>query len=272
MRMPVFFISHGGGPWPFIEEMRAEFAVTEAWLRALPASLPRQPQAIVSISGHWEAERFTVSSSPRPPMIYDYYNFPPHTYRIQYPAPGSPQVAHRVRELLTRAGIECDEDPERGFDHGTFVPLALIFPRAEVPVVSLSLRMSLDAREHLAMGEALAPLRDDGVLIIGSGLTYHNLRAMRTSASAGTVSERFEEWLTEAVQQRDARERAQRLAQWAGAPGARLAHPREDHLIPLMAAAGAAGNDAGQRVLLDHVWGIAMASYEFGATAEPTIA
>jgi aromatic ring-opening dioxygenase catalytic subunit (LigB family) len=270
--MPVFFISHGGGPWPFVEEMRAEFAVTEAWLRALPAALPRKPAAIVSISGHWEAERFTVSSSARPPMIYDYYNFPSHTYHIQYPAPGSPEVAHRVRALLTGAGIECDEDPERGFDHGTFVPLALIYPRAEVPVVSLSLRISLDAREHLAMGEALQPLRDENVLIIGSGLSYHNLRAMRASASAGTVSERFEEWLTEAVQQRDARARAQRLAQWDGAPGARQAHPREDHLIPLMAAAGAAGHDAGQRVLLDHVWGIAMASYAFGTTAEPTIA
>jgi aromatic ring-opening dioxygenase catalytic subunit (LigB family) len=269
--MPVFFISHGGGPWPFIEEMRAEFAVTEAWLRALPASLPRQPAAIVSISGHWEAERFTVSSSSRPPMIYDYYNFPPHTYRIQYPAPGSPAIAHRVRELLTRAGIECDEDPERGFDHGTFVPLALIYPDAQVPVVSLSLRSSLDAREHLAMGEALRPLRDENVLVIGSGLSYHNLRAMRVSASAGTVSERFEEWLTEAVQQPDAQARAQLLSQWDGAPGARLAHPREDHLIPLMAAAGAAGDDAGQRVLLDRVWGIVMASYQFGPTAEATI-
>jgi aromatic ring-opening dioxygenase catalytic subunit (LigB family) len=263
MRMPALFISHGGGPWPFIEAMRAEFAKTEAWLRALPGTLPRPPKAILSISGHWEEERFTVSSAPRPPMIYDYYNFPPHTYHIQYPAPGSPEVATRVRELLNAAGIECDDDPERGFDHGTFVPLALVYPRAEVPVVSLSLRTNLDAAEHIRMGQALAPLRDEDVLIMGSGLSYHNLRAMRTTPSAGPVSERFEEWLTQAVQQ-DAQTRTQQLTQWHLAPGARLAHPREDHLIPLMAAAGAADGDTGRRIFLDRVWGIAMSSYQFG--------
>jgi aromatic ring-opening dioxygenase catalytic subunit (LigB family) len=263
MRLPAFFISHGGGPWPFVEEMRAEFARTEAWLRALPATLPRKPKAIVSISGHWEEEHFTVSSASRPPMIYDYYGFPPHTYHVQYQAPGSPEVAARVRELLTSAGIQCNEDRERGFDHGTFVPLALIYPRAEVPVVSLSLRANLDAAEHLRMGAALAPLRNEDVLIMGSGLSYHNLRAMRTTPGAGPVSERFEAWLTEAVQQ-DAEARTQQLQQWHLAPGARAAHPREDHLIPLMAAAGAADGDAGSRVFLDHVWGIAMSSYQFG--------
>jgi len=264
MRMPALFVSHGGGPWPFIDEMRAEFARTEAWLRALPGTLPRTPKAIVSISGHWEAERFTVSSAARPPMIYDYYGFPPHTYRIQYPAPGSPEVAGRVRELLTAAGIECHDDPERGFDHGTFVPLALVYPDADVSVVSLSLRTNLDASEHLRMGEALVPLRDEDVLIMGSGLSYHNLRAMRSTPSAGPVSERFEEWLTQAVQEPDAEARARQLAQWQLAPGARLAHPREDHLIPLLAAAGAAGGEAGRRIFLDRVWGIAMSSYQFG--------
>lgn len=263
MRMPALFISHGGGPWPFVEEMRIEFARTEAWLRALPQSLPRTPKAIVSISGHWEEEQFTVSSASRPPMIYDYYGFPPHTYHIRYPAPGSPAVAARVRELLAAAGIQCNDDRERGFDHGTFVPLALVYPRAEIPVVSLSLRTNLDAREHLRMGAALAPLRDEDVLIIGSGLSYHNLRAMRTTPGAGPVSERFEAWLTEVVQA-DAEARAQQLEQWHLAPGARLAHPREEHLIPLMATAGAAAGEAGRRSFLDHVWGIAMASYQFG--------
>lgn len=264
MRLPTLFISHGGGPWPWMEERLAEFARTADWLTRLPSTLPAAPKAILSISGHWEEPYFTVATSAQPPMVYDYYNFPPHTYRVKYPAPGSPELADRVATLLRRAGITVRENAERGFDHGTFVPLALMYPDASVPVVSLSLRSTLDAREHLEMGAALEPLRDEGVLILGSGLSYHNLRMLFSSPSAGPVSEQFEQWLTDAVTDPDAASRAQRLASWQQAPGARLAHPREDHLIPLMVAAGAAGTSAGRRALLDVVWGIAMASYQFG--------
>jgi aromatic ring-opening dioxygenase catalytic subunit (LigB family) len=197
-------------------------------------------------------------------MVYDYYNFPPHTYRVTYPAPGSPELATRVRELLSAAGIAVREDPNRGFDHGTFVPLALMYPKADVPVVSLSVRSDLNARDHINMGAALAPLRQEGVLIVGSGLSYHNLRELFSNPAAGAISEKFEAWLTDTVSDPNPQSRADRLSQWSTAPAARQAHPREDHLIPLMVAAGAASDDAGQVVLRDVVWGISMASYRFG--------
>ncbi|MEP7244583.1 MAG: class III extradiol ring-cleavage dioxygenase [Gammaproteobacteria bacterium] len=264
MKLPTLFISHGGGPWPWIEEIKQDFARTAKWLAQLPATLPAKPAAILSVSGHWEESEFTVATSAKPPMLYDYSNFPEHTYHIKYPAPGSPAVATRVTELLGRAGFRNESDPERGFDHGTFVPLAVMYPDADVPVVSLSLRSNLEASEHLRMGAALEPLRDEGVLIVGSGLTYHNLRMLRRSPSAGPVSEQFEAWLTEAVSDPNPDTRAQKLSAWAQAPSARLAHPREDHLIPLMVAAGAAGASRGRCVFRDKVWDVSMASYQFG--------
>lgn len=264
MKLPTFFISHGGGPWPWIDERREDFAGTLRWLQQLPATLPAQPAAILSISGHWEEREFTVATSAQPPMVYDYYGFPEHTYQIKYSAPGSPSLAHRVRDLLGGAGIRIAEDAKRGFDHGTFVPLAVMYPNADVPIVSLSLRETLNAIEHIRMGAALQPLRDEGVLIVGSGLSYHNLRALGSSPSAGPVSEQFESWLTNAVEDPDIEVRSQRLARWTDAPAARLAHPREEHLIPLMVAAGAAGASRGHLALRDHVWGVSMASYRFG--------
>lgn len=264
--LPTLFISHGGGPWPFMQERLREFAATAQWLRELAGTLPAPPRAILSVSGHWEESRFTVASAEHPPMVYDYYGFPPHTYRVRYPAPGSPELAQRVLRLLDAAGIEAAEDPRRGFDHGTFVPLVLMYPQAQVPVVSLSLQAGLEAQRHIRMGEALAPLRTEGVLIMGSGLSYHNLHDIYLgNGRAGAVSEQFEHWLTDTLGEPDSEQRNRRLARWDQAPLARLAHPRAEHLMPLMVAAGAAGRDGGYRAFLDHVWGVAMASYRFGA-------
>jgi aromatic ring-opening dioxygenase catalytic subunit (LigB family) len=240
-----------------------DFAGTFEYLQKLPLTLPAQPVAILSISGHWEEPEFTVATSEHPPMVYDYYGFPEHTYRIKYPAPGSRSTAARVSQLLKGAGITVNENPDRGFDHGTFVPLAVMYPQAQIPVVSLSLRANLSASEHLRVGTALAPLRDEGVLIMGSGLSYHNLRALRVASTAGPVSDQFEAWLTHAVSDPDPASRAQQLAQWDTAPAARLAHPREEHLIPLMVAAGAAGDSRGQLDFRERVWGVSMASYRF---------
>lgn len=265
MKLPTLFISHGGGPWPFMRDRQDDFAGTFAYLQKLPGTLPEQPQAILSVSGHWEEPEFTVATSERPPMVYDYYGFPEHTYRVQYPAPGSRTVAARVKQLLSGAGIRVNEDPERGFDHGTFVPLAVMYPQAQIPVVSLSLRANLSADEHLKMGAALAPLRDEGVLVMGSGLSYHNLRALRMSPNAGSVSDQFEAWLTAAVTAQDSAARSQQLTRWDQAPAARLAHPREEHLIPLMVAAGAADQSPGRLDFRERVWGVSMASYRFGA-------
>ena len=240
-----------------------DFAGTFEYLQKLPATLPSQPLAILCVSGHWEEPQFTVATSEQPPMVYDYYGFPEHTYRIKYPAPGSRAVAARVAQLLKGAGVTINEDAERGFDHGTFVPLAVMYPQAQIPVVSLSLRANLSASEHLRMGAALAPLRDEGVLIVGSGLSYHNLRALRVASTAGPVSDQFEAWLTQAVSEPDPAARAQQLSQWDAAPAARLAHPREEHLIPLMVAAGAADESRGALDFRERVWGVSMASYRF---------
>jgi len=262
-RQPTFFISHGGGPWPYIEDMRQRFAVTATELAKLPATLPAKPKAILMITGHWEAPKFTVSTSAHPPMEYDYYGFPEHTYHLQYPAPGNPELAKRARDLLSSSGIECAEDPERGLDHGVFVPMMLMYPDADIPVVLLSMKSSYDPLEHIKLGEALAPLRDEGILIIGSGLTYHNMRGFGRSASL-EPSVQFEQYLYEAVSDADPQQRNQALVDWEQAPFARLVHPREDHLIPLMVVAGAAGKDAGQRVFTDTVFEVVMATYRFG--------
>lgn len=262
-RFPVYFVSHGGGPWPYVESMKQQFARTAREFSALPERLPAKPKAVLVITGHWEAPQFIVSTAERPPMEYDYYGFPEHTYHIQYPAPGSPDLAARVRTLLSQAGIATAEDPQRGFDHGTFVPLGLMYPDADVPIVLLSLKSTYDPQEHIRAGQALAPLRDEGVLIIGSGLTYHNMRGFGRDEST-SVAEAFEAYLNNAISQADPAVRSDMLVQWEAAPGARLAHPREDHLLPLMVAAGAADGDQGRTVFVDHVMKVPMASYEFG--------
>lgn len=264
--LPVYFLSHGGGPWPYVESMRPMFARTAAEFAALPARLPSRPKAILAISGHWEAPDFTVSTAERPPMEYDYYGFPEHTYHISYPAPGAPALAARVKDLLSSSGLGVSEDAARGFDHGVFVPLSLMYPQADVPVVMLSLRSGYDAAEHIRAGQALAPLRDEGVLIIGSGLTYHNMRGFGRDEST-PVAEAFEAYLNRAISQKSAAARNDMLVHWENGPGARLAHPREDHLVPLMVVAGAAGEDTGRALFIDHAMKVPMASYEFGAAA-----
>ena len=262
-RMPVYFVSHGGGPWPYVDGMRQQFATTEYEFRALPGRLPAKPKAVLLISGHWEETEFTVATAAHPPMVYDYIGFPEHTYRIQYPAPGSPELASRAKNLLLRADIPVREDASRGFDHGAFVPLALMYPNADVPIVMLSLKSDYDASDHIRAGRALLPLRDEGALIIGSGLTYHNMRGFGRDEST-PIAEAFEKFVHKAIAQNDVEARNKLLAKWQAAPGARLAHPREDHLLPLMVVAGAAGNDKGHSLFVDHVMKVPMASYEFG--------
>jgi len=265
MRMPVYFVSHGGGPWPFMPEARPAYAALTASFEEMPRQIGRKPAAILMISAHWEARGgFLIMDNPRPPMVYDYYGFPEHTYTIQYPAPGSPELARRVAELLKQAGLPHAFDHERGFDHGAFVPLSLIYPDADVPVVQLSLETHLDPQLHIELGRALAPLRDENVLIIGSGLSYHNLREIR---SIGAVpSAQFDAWLQQAIVQGPVDQRLEQLRHWEKAPAARRAHPREEHLLPLMVAAGAAEQDPASCVYHDNSTfaGITASSFRFG--------
>jgi aromatic ring-opening dioxygenase catalytic subunit (LigB family) len=196
-------------------------------------------------------------------MEYDYSGFPEHTYHVQYSAPGSPALAATVKDLLSNAGFAVLEDAQRGFDHGTFVPLVLMYPDADVPVVMLSLRSTYDPEEHIRVGQALVGLRDEGVLIMGSGMTYHNMRGMGRNEST-PVAEAFESYLGSAITQSDWKVRNDMLIHWESAAGARLAHPREDHLVPLMVVAGAAAEDPGRHVFVDRAFKVSMASYEFG--------
>jgi len=234
---PVVYLPHGGGPWPFFDFglPQAELTALADYLKSLGA---QRPKAILMVSAHWEAPHPTVMTHPRPPMLYDYRGFPPGAYELSWPAPGAPELAARVRELLRIAGIESDEDPSRGFDHGTFIPMMLAFPEADIPTTQLSLVRGLDPEAHLAIGRALAPLREEGVLILTSGMSFHNLRSMMSGQGA-TDSGAFHQWLRELVALSPMARRAELIA-WEQAPGARRAHPREEHLIPLHVAAGAA--------------------------------
>ncbi|MBN8610666.1 MAG: dioxygenase [Deltaproteobacteria bacterium] len=263
-RMPVVYLPHGGGPWPFVDmgigDPR-ELNALATYLRSLAAITPERPRALLVISAHWEEPVATVMTSTAPPMLYDYYGFPPESYTITWPAPGEPALAARVRSLLSQAGIESAENAQRGFDHGTFVPLKLTYPDADVPTIQLSLVRGLDPRVHLAIGRALAPLRDEGVLIVGSGMSYHNLRAF--GPRAAPVAEQFDAWMRQAVAQ-PREERESRLTSWASAPSARAAHPREEHLLPLMVIAGAAGDDHADIAFDGTIMGLRISAVHFG--------
>ena len=264
-RQPVYFLSHGGGPWPWLTgPIRDGLAELEVSLQRLPGELPEQPKAILMVSGHWEEREFTVQTNPNPPMFYDYGGFPPETYSIQYPAPGSPALAARVRELLTDAGIPVREDAERGYDHGMYSVLFPAWPDAEIPVVQLAIKQSFDPEEHLAVGRALAPLRDEGILILGSGFSYHNLRLI--GPAAAVPSAEFDEWLGATIIDSTPAERTARLREWDKAPSARIAQPREDHLIPLMVVVGAAEDEPAARTYHQDDWfgAVTASSFRFG--------
>jgi aromatic ring-opening dioxygenase catalytic subunit (LigB family) len=237
--LPTYFVSHGGGPWPFMKEQYGTtYDVLEASLRDMPNQLAERPKAVLVVTAHWEERAPTLSASPAPPMLYDYGGFPPHTYQIKYPAPGSPALAERAAALLAAAGIGAQLDAQRGFDHGTFSMLYPVYPEADMPVVQLSLQHGLDPQRHLEIGRALAPLRNEGVLIIGSGLSFHNLRQF---GPGGTLaSKKFDDWLNFTLLELPPEERSTALLHWDQAPYARMAHPREEHLLPLMVALGAA--------------------------------
>jgi aromatic ring-opening dioxygenase catalytic subunit (LigB family) len=264
-RLPVYFISHGGGPWSYMDEAaRAPYTKLEAALARMPREVGVTPKAVLMISAHWEEDAFTLTANPQPPMIYDYGGFPDYTYQIHYDAPGDPALAARARELIEAAGMPARLDAQRGFDHGAFTPLKVIYPKADMPVVQLSLRTGLDPATHVATGRAIAPLRDEGVLIIGSGLSYHNLRQF-FSPLAYRPSREFDAWLNGVLLGGRAADRDKLLSAWESAPSARAAHPREEHLLPLMVAAGAAGDDPAELSYheKDFLGGITVSSYRF---------
>lgn len=266
-RLPTYFLSHGGGPWPWLKAERGStYDQLERSLLDVRRELGEAPRAVLMISGHWEADRFLLSSAASPPMVYDYGGFPEHTYRIRYDAPGAPVLARTVQGLLERGGVASGLDPQRGYDHGTFTVMHTMYPAADIPLIQLSLKANYDPAEHLRVGELIAPLRDEGVLIIGSGFSYHDTRGLR-SGSGAQASAMLDRWLNETLVKSSPDERQQRLLHWAEAPAARAADPHEDHLIPLMVAVGAARQDDGSRVYhqSDFMGATTVSSFRFGA-------
>ena len=229
------------------------------YLRRIANNLPETPKAILLVSAHWETDGFAFTGTKTPDLIYDYYGFPAHTYELAYPVPGNPALAERATTLLRDAGMKAAVDVERGHDHGVFIPLMLAFPDAQIPVVEMSLDASLDPALHAAAGQALAPLRDEGVLIIGSGMSFHNMRAYGDPRATGP-SQAFDAALTDAVLS-SPDDRAAKLARWQDMDAARFSHPREEHLIPLMVAAGA--GDAGEKTFDALVLQTAISGFSF---------
>lgn len=235
--MPVLFVPHGGGPLPLLND--ANHQELRAFLSSVALKIPT-PKAIILITAHWEEAQVTLSSHSHPGMLFDYYGFPPEAYKLSYPAPGEPQLAEEIARLLKASGIAVKLDNQRAFDHGTFVPLKLMYPDANIPVVQMSLVQHLDPKTHIAIGEALASLRDQGILIVGSGMSFHNMRAFFSQdPKVLHRSAEFDHWLTESLTEGNVDTMA-RLIEWQSAPEARFSHPREEHLLPLHVCFGAA--------------------------------
>ncbi len=263
-KTPTVYIPHGGGPCFFMDwnphDMWDEMG---AYLKRLPQDVGERPKALLIVSAHWEETDFTVQTKAAPGLLYDYYGFPEHTYQLNWPAPGSAALAARVTELAAAAGITVASDDARDYDHGVFIPMLLAFPEAGIPTIQLSLKRGLNPAEHVALGRALAPLRDEGVLIIGSGMSFHSIpRLMGRGSGSGPASHAFDAWLQEAV-----RGDRSELLNWPSAPSAHDCHPREEHLIPLMVIAGAGGDDAVATTYHEDSLGptgIAISAFQFG--------
>jgi 4,5-DOPA dioxygenase extradiol len=263
--MPTIFVSHGA-PTLAIEPGQAGAALAE-----LGRTLPR-PDAILVVSAHWESRSPLVSSAPKPETIHDFGGFPEPLYRIEYSAPGAPDLAKRVKQLLDAAGLDTGLDPRRGLDHGAWVPLLFLFPDADVPVTQLSIQSHLDPTHHYRIGEALRPLTPEGVLVIGSGSLTHNLFEFRSRpGETAPYVRKFQEWVKQSLEAKDV---AELLDYRRRAPDAVRAHPTDEHLLPLFVALGAAGENAAPRRICDEVaYGvIAMDTYVFEPRRQPILA
>lgn len=237
----ILYLSHGGGPLPILGDAGHKEMVES--LKTI-SSMIEKPSAILLISAHWEEKKPTITLGANPPLFYDYYGFPEQAYEIQYPAPGEPLLARKVFSLLNENGFEAVMDDQRGFDHGLFVPLKIMYPEADIPCVQLSLINGLDPQKHIKMGEALSLLEQENLLVIGSGFSFHNMKAFFNPPDdqSQSMNKAFEKWLIDTCSNNaiDEIERTRRLENWASAPGARYCHPREEHLLPLHVCYGVA--------------------------------
>jgi len=240
----IVYFSHGGGPLPIMGD--ASHRAMVDFMARLPSQIPK-PDAILVISAHWEEDSATVLSAPQPPMLYDYYGFPKEAYDIEYSAPGNPEMAGKIINMLDRENIPARLDPKRGFDHGLFIPLKLMYPEHDIPALQLSLIRGLDPAAHIALGSALDELLRENLLVIGSGFSFHNMMEFFRNESdiADPQNDGFQDWLIEVCTGNLSQtEREQCLVAWQQAPHARYCHPREEHLLPLHVCLGMATKPA----------------------------
>lgn len=262
-RQPTYYIPHGGGPCFFMDDPYHLWTHTGNFLHHFPRLLTKPPKAILMISSHWESDPVSINHQSHPALYYDYYDFPEPTYHLDYPASGDPILAERIKQLLSVRKIHARLEANRGWDHGVFIPLKLMFPKADFPVVELSLHSGLDPSHHLQIGKALSTLRDENILILGSGMSYHNLPAL----FSGTEQDKamaFNQWLITTVTDPMPSKRNQRLACWTQAPGAISSHPRPEHLLPLLVVAGAADTDQGHCIFKGRILNKPINAFQFG--------
>lgn len=240
----IVYFSHGGGPLPILGDEGHKGMVD--FMMKLSAQL-KKPDAILVVSAHWEEQSATLLGSKMPSMLYDYYGFPAEAYTITYPAPGSPALANQIVQLLEKGKIQAHIDTERGFDHGLFIPLKLMYPQADIPSIQLSLLRGLNPAAHIALGKALRELTNQNILVVGSGFSFHNLRAFSWNETVrpDPRNDAFQEWLIQVCTgQKQQDELEEQLINWEGAPNARYCHPREEHLLPLHVCVGIARKPA----------------------------
>jgi aromatic ring-opening dioxygenase catalytic subunit (LigB family) len=248
----IMYLTHGGGPLPLLGEPSHRELVD--FLTEIPATLIA-PNAILVISAHWEEAVPTITSSRAPDLLFDYYGFPDESYTISYPAPGAPELAGMIHQLFLEQGLAANLDNQRGFDHGVFIPLKIMYPKANIPCIQVSLQNNLLPQDHLQLGQVLSRLRKENLLVIGSGSSFHNLRAFRehSTESSRQANEAFEQWLAETLidDRLTKEEREERLRQWEQAPAARYCHPREEHLLPLHVCYGIAARPAARMYAME---------------------
>jgi aromatic ring-opening dioxygenase catalytic subunit (LigB family) len=253
-KMQIVYFSHGGGPLPILGDPGHQAMID--FMKKLPEIL-HKPDLVLVVSAHWEENSAKLLGAARPPMFYDYYGFPDEAYSIQYPAPGNPDAAERIAQLLKKNGVPARIDPERGFDHGLFIPLKMMYPRADIPCLQLSLLRGLDPAAHIALGKALRELKNENILVIGSGFSFHNMRAFSWEGTpkADPANDAFQDWLIETcTDPYPEEEREKRLVEWEKAPYARNCHPREEHLLPVHVCQGLA-EKPGKLIFDDYIVG-----------------
>ena len=232
----VLFIPHGGGPLPILGDLRHKEIIK--FLKNIKFRI-NKPSSIIIISAHWEEDEVNITSGEKPSLIYDYYGFPEESYKITYPAPGNSKLANKINNLLKAKDINSTLNPERGFDHGVFIPLKIMYPEASITCVQISLLKNLDPKKHIEMGKALSSLMDENILILGSGMSFHNLNILLSGSestdSDNAKNKEFDDWLVNvcAGDKLNNVEKEKALIEWIKAPSARFCHPREEHLIPL---------------------------------------